>query len=59
MFDRALLSLPELKNSTSFSYFSKHEAEKNPIFKNCQNPNSKKFENWDLVKSLIQFWTMR
>ena len=51
VFDRAWSSLPEFENSASLSYNSKPEAEKNPIFKNCQNLNLKKFENWDLIKS--------
>ena len=46
-------SLPELKNSMDFSYFTKPEPEKNPIFKDCQNPNSK--ETQKLKLDQIQF----
>ena len=45
---RAWSSLPELENSTSFSYFSKPEFEKNPIAKDCQNSNSKKTQKLKL-----------
>ena len=53
---RAWSSLPELENSTSFSYFSKPEPEKNPIAKDCQNSNSKKTRKLKLDQ--IHFWTI-
>ena len=46
---RAWLSLPVLENSTSFSYFFHTQIRKNPISKDCQNPNLKtnlKIETW-------------
>ena len=48
VFTRAWLSLPELKNLTSFSYFSKPEPKQNLISKDCQNPNSKKTQKLKL-----------
>ena len=40
----------------SLSYFSKPKAEKNPIFKYCQNRNWKKTRKLKLDQ--IHFWTM-
>ena len=51
---RAWSSLLELENSMSLSYYPKPELEKNPIFKDCQNPNSKKTRKFKLDR--IQFW---
>ena len=48
MFDRALSSLPELENSTNFSYFSKPEAEKPQSLKIAKTQTKKKLkiETW-------------
>ena len=50
---RTWSSLPELKKSSSFRNFLKFKAEKNLIFKDFQNTNSKK--TWKLKLDQIQF----
>ena len=57
---RAWSSLPELKNSMSFSYFSKPELKKSPVSKDCQNPKintrSNPFLNYEKFRQIKMYF---